>query len=82
MPPCPGNVVGRCLAPPTTLPEHGSTFQRLPRRRRGHRGGRKLYLTSFWSFGGVADVWYVGDRYVVASAQEEKKSHINIVYMA
>ena len=32
--PCLGNVVCWRLAPPTTFPGHGSTFQRLPHQRR------------------------------------------------
>ena len=32
---CPGNIVGGAKRHPTTLPGHGGTFQRLPRRRRG-----------------------------------------------
>ena len=73
--PCPGNIVRRHLAPPTTLPGHGSAFQQLPHRRCGCRGRRGLYLMSFLLFGGVADIWHVGVEDFVISAQEEKKPH-------
>ena len=53
---CPGNVIGGAKWHPTTLPGHGSAFQRLPHRQRGCGGGEGLVGPSVWPFGCAAEV--------------------------
>jgi hypothetical protein len=59
---------------PTMLPGHGSAFLQLPCRRRGRRGGRRLFGGLVGPFGGVAEVWGIG----WVSAQEQKRKTIKI----
>ena len=57
------------LAPPTTLPGHGSAFQRLPHRRQGGRGRGE----GVWSFFGAYGPWMWVHRHVAARTLENKK---------